>query len=144
MEIQYPNKIVVHNGKYISPKDSSTMPTIVFMGNPQKLYTLVMLDTDAMRGTRIHWLVVNISTQENAVIFHYDGPHPPKGSGYHHYYFLLVEQENRVPISRLKFTNRYENIHTVFGKLGLSNSCKILDTKFFVSTCWYRKESIRC
>jgi phosphatidylethanolamine-binding protein (PEBP) family uncharacterized protein len=133
MEIEYPNKIVVRDGMYISPKNSSAVPTIVFMGEKQKLYTLIMLDPDAVGGTRIHWLVVNISDHNATVIFPYNGPHPPQGTGNHHYYFALLEQENKVPIPRPKFTNRYENIHTVFRKLGLWCGCKILDTKYFVS-----------
>ena len=133
MEIEYPNKKVVRDGVYISPKDSSAVPTIVFMGNPQKLYTLVMVDPDAVRGTRIHWLVVNFSAHDGMVIFPYDGPHPPQGTGNHHYYFALLEQKNKVPIPRSKFTNRYENIQTIFRKLELSHGSKILDTTYFVS-----------
>jgi len=134
MEIEYPNKKVVRNGVYISTKDSSAVPTIVFLGNPQKLYTLVMVDPDAVRGTRIHWLVVNISDHNARIIFPYDGPHPTRGTGEHHYYFLLLEQKNLLKVSPSTFTNRYVKIKTVLGKLDWSNDIKILDTKFFVSS----------
>jgi phosphatidylethanolamine-binding protein (PEBP) family uncharacterized protein len=48
-------------------------------------YTLIMYDPDAVNPSWIHW----ISTSSHDIL-PYKGPSPPKGSGIHHYKFILV------------------------------------------------------
>lgn len=59
-----------------------------------------MFDPEAVGGNKIHCLVVNL-TQENQhgdTVVPYEGPHPPKGSGIHHYHFWLLEQQGPVEV----------------------------------------------
>lgn len=80
-------------------------------------YTLIMADPDApspMSPTKrywLHWLVTNIEGDDlirgdilgpkkpSLTVKEYEGPSPPRGSGYHRYYFYLFEQDGLLDIN---------------------------------------------
>ena len=55
-----------------------------------------MYDPDAVGGTYIHWLKVNITNNDintGNIIISYKGPSPPPKTGIHHYIFELYKQD---------------------------------------------------
>lgn len=92
------------NGKII-------MPIINFDKNPNKLYTIMMIDPDApsMKNNKykywLHLLIIN----NNDVIVPYHPPDPPIGSGKHRYYVLIFEQNEK--ISSLPVINKREKFN---------------------------------
>lgn len=83
------------NGKTLSKKNTANPPSIEFTGDQGKVYSLLMTDPDAPAKSWLHWLIVNIPGELNAVeegqtIVPYTGPSPP--SGIHRYIFSLYEQ----------------------------------------------------
>jgi len=84
MEIHY-NKNNIH-GQHLTPLQTYNKPTVHYKANPNKYYTLIIHDPNAVKGNRIHWLTINIPgsfIKKGETIFDYDGPHPPKNSGLH-------------------------------------------------------------
>jgi phosphatidylethanolamine-binding protein (PEBP) family uncharacterized protein len=78
--------------------------------DPNKLYTLIMVDRDAPSAANpinrfyLHWMIIN--THYTAI--KYAPPNPPQGSGEHRYYVILYEQPvfikiNNEYIPRAKF-----------------------------------------
>src|SRR3954447_11323529 len=87
-------------------------PPLEWRDAPQQTqsYALVVEDPDAPSGTFRHWAIYNIAAGETGLpegaskaklgdvaqgvndfgSGHYDGPHPPKGDGPHHYQFHLA------------------------------------------------------
>lgn len=113
MEVYYANK-KIKNNDFLTPNETSKKPKIVYEG--KKLYSLLMIDPDAVHGTHIHWAIINIpgnKINKGKVIFPYQGPQPPRGTGYHRYFFMLFEYETPIKniemlqertISRIKMT----------------------------------------
>ena len=111
-------KTTVLNGNYISKQQASKMPEIILHLKPKKLYTVLLMDPDAVGGNKIHFLLINYSLKElGNIIFPYIGPKPPKGSGVHRYYFLLIQQELLI-IPNLNFPSRYISIQKIFDLFG--------------------------
>ena len=93
--------------------------------DPDKLYTLIMLDPDAPDRKRhkarnwLHWLVVDISKNDVSTgkeIMEYEPPEPPPGTGKHRYVFYYLQQEgpsaNRFTAGRTAFSiRRYAREH---------------------------------
>ncbi|XP_044748925.1 protein D3-like [Coccinella septempunctata] len=88
-------------GNELNPIDCKDEPIVKWCANPDKLYTLFMLDPDApcrvMPASRswLHWLVGNIpcgSIERGRTIASYVGPAPPRNTGYHRYVFLVYQQ----------------------------------------------------
>ena len=134
MNIKYPSTCrFIMDGVLISPHDTIHPPLLIFNDNKKKktnknpLYTLIMFDPDAVGGNLIHWLVINTHT----TIFPYKGPHPPPGTGLHHYHFLLLAQKDIIT-KPIRLKNRHIGIATLIEKLGLQSS-RIVDQKYFVS-----------
>jgi phosphatidylethanolamine-binding protein (PEBP) family uncharacterized protein len=93
---------LVHNQSQYAPK--IICPKL----DPNKLYTLIMVDRDApsrynpINSFYLHWMIINT----NDVIAEYIQPSPPKNSGEHRYYVILYEQSNKINydlISRARF-----------------------------------------
>jgi hypothetical protein len=108
----------------ISKNEMTKLPNIQVMHNlyikPNALYTLVMYDTDAKY---IHWLVINKDKGPGNTIIDYIGPNPPKG--YHHYEFLLYEQNGTY--GDIKMINRKTPLEHIVKGL------KLIDRKVFQS-----------
>ena len=101
------SKKTVSSGNEITPGDSSTTPTISFVGEKNIYYTCIMSDPDApsranpKKGEWLHWLVVNIpgetpTADKGFTVINYDGPGPPKKTGLHRYTFLIYKQSKLI------------------------------------------------
>lgn len=126
MEVFY-NGNILKDRQFLSVSESQTEPHIKLNVNPNKLYTLVLYDPDAISGTYIHWIKTNITSSDiktGNIIIPYKGPSPPPKSGKHHYIFNLYEQngENKIgPLEEKVFElNELEN------KLGVNKIIYII------------------
>jgi len=120
MEVFY-NENILQNNQFLNISETQAEPHINLNVNPNKLYTLVFYDPDAISGTYIHWIKTNITNSDiktGNIIIPYKGPSPPPKTGKHHYIFNLYEQngENKLgPLEEKVFElNQLEN------KLGLN------------------------
>jgi phosphatidylethanolamine-binding protein (PEBP) family uncharacterized protein len=131
MEIHYGTK-KVEEGNSISPLESFRPPKVTFHDiKSDRLYTLLMMDPDAVGGNKIHWLIVNYQKNKSGdTILSYMGPHPPKGSGTHHYYFLLIKQKK--PVKLVELENRNISMQNLFQILNLDDAF-LKDRKYFTS-----------
>jgi len=131
MKILY-GKTIVQHGNYIPKQVASKPPDIILDLNPKKLYTVLLIDPDAVGGNKIHFLLINYSLKKlGKIIFPYIGPKPPKGSGVHRYYFLLIQQELLI-IPNLNFPSRYISIKKIFNLLDIPNN-QIIAQEYFTS-----------
>jgi phosphatidylethanolamine-binding protein (PEBP) family uncharacterized protein len=79
------------------------------------MYTLLMVDPDAVRPEWRHWLICNIpgsKLDHGSVVTEYYGPNPPLGTGPHRYVFLLCEQaDGKVDVERMVETHAAGRMH---------------------------------
>jgi phosphatidylethanolamine-binding protein (PEBP) family uncharacterized protein len=115
MEVFYNGKLLKDN-KFLRVYETQTEPHITLNVDPNKLYTLVLYDPDAVGGTYIHWIKANITNNDmrtGNIIIPYKGPAPPPKTGKHHYIFNLYEQngENKTGVLEEKVfeLNKLEN-----------------------------------
>ena len=123
IEVYFNNK-KIKNNDFITPSNSQIKPKVKYNFNMNKLYTLIMYDPDAINGTFIHWLVVNIKDDINngKIILSYKGPSPPPKTGQHRYIFELYEQDKTINIeSNLVDSERSISISNIKNKLNISN-----------------------
>ncbi|CAG0913215.1 unnamed protein product [Notodromas monacha] len=121
LNVQYEGGVQATFGNELKPSETAKEPKLSASElNPEKLYTLIMVDPDAPSRANplfrswLHWLVINIPGQQiskGQVIFPYAGPAPPKGTGQHRYYELMFEQQKHVDLqtainSRSSFNTR--------------------------------------
>ena len=137
MEIIYPSTKLYKNKLFLSIQDSCIEPTINLDYNPNKFYTLLMFDPDAVGGNKIHWLIVNITNNDlftgNTVI-NYKGPNPPKSSSKHHYVFILFRQYKFIETKNLVLKSRFIELDKLFNILRTNNNHFVLENiKYFVS-----------
>jgi hypothetical protein len=121
LEIYYNNK-KVENNEFLKPSKTQTKPEIKFNRKYNKYYTLILYDPDAVGGTHIHWLVINIShlnINNGKTILPYKGPAPPPNSGKHRYIFELYEHSDLINIEPME--NRIISISSLRNLLGLTN-----------------------
>jgi hypothetical protein len=121
MEVFY-NGNILKDGQFLSVYESQAEPEIKLNVNPNKLYTLVLYDPDAINGTYIHWVKVNITNNDmktGNIIIPYKGPAPPPKTGKHHYIFNLYEQngENKM----IPLEEKVIEINELENKLGVTN-----------------------
>jgi len=112
MEVFYNNKLVSNN-QFLNVSETQKEPNIKLNVKSNKLYTLIMYDPDAVKGTFIHWLKVNITSNDintGNIIIHYKGPAPPVHSGIHHYIFELYEQSGE---------NNLENVEQIVSTIDI-------------------------
>ena len=115
MEVFYNGESLKDN-QFLSVSETQVEPEIKLNVNPNKLYTLVLYDPDAVVGTYIHWTKANITNNDiktGNIIIPYKGPAPPPKTGKHHYIFNLYEQngENKTGVLEEKVfeLNKLEN-----------------------------------
>jgi phosphatidylethanolamine-binding protein (PEBP) family uncharacterized protein len=102
MEVFYNGKLL-KDDQFLRVSETQTEPHITLNVDPNKLYTLVLYDPDAVSGTYIHWIKANITNNDmrtGNIIIPYKGPAPPPKTGKHHYIFNLYEQngENKTGV----------------------------------------------
>jgi len=119
MELHNNNKLL-KDGDFLKVSEVQKEPNIIFHVNPNKLYTLIKYDPNAVGGTMIHWTKVNITNNDIKTgnnIIPYKSPTPPPKSGKHHYIFNLYEQDRYIfiqPINvRQMELDKIENILNV-------------------------------
>jgi hypothetical protein len=100
MEVFY-NRNILKDNQFLSVSETQVEPYIKLNVEPNKLYTLVLYDPDAISGTYIHWIKANITNNNmktGNIIIPYKGPAPPPKTGKHRYIFNLYEQngENKM------------------------------------------------
>ena len=97
MEVFYNGKLVKDND-FLRVSETQVEPEIKLNMNPNKFYTLIIHDPDAVGGTHIHLAKNNITNNDIKtanIILPYYGPAPPPKSGKHHYTFSLHEQKDK-------------------------------------------------
>lgn len=121
MEIFYDNKLI-NNGEFLQVDKTQSKPIIKLNLNPNKFYTLILHDPDAVGGNKIHWAIINIvnnNIKNGKDIIPYKGPQPPTNSGIHHYKFELYEQSNYHNVKSIN--ERFLNMYQIRDKLKLNN-----------------------
>ena len=107
MKVLYNGKIVKNND-FLRVSETQIEPEIKLNVNPNKFYTLICYDPDAVGGTHIHLAKNNITSNDiktGNTIIPYKGPAPPPKTGIHHYIFNLYEQvgvNNIEPINEIQ------------------------------------------
>lgn len=142
MDIFYGDIKLFKNNLYLETEKVQLKPKIVFNLNPNKFYTLVVFDPEAVGGNKIHWLVINITNNNinnSKTLIKYKGPAPPKGSGTHHYVFSLFEYDLPIKISEINISNsfksRFIQLDKLFNIINLKkDKCKIKIIKYFLSS----------
>ncbi|RZC39023.1 PBP domain containing protein [Asbolus verrucosus] len=103
--IIYPDDKRVELGQELTPHDVKSQPSVKWDSDPDKFYTLLMIDPDAPSrkypfvGEFNHWLVGNIKECDLStadIIAEYKGSFPPKYTGLHRYIFLVFEQKDKL------------------------------------------------
>lgn len=101
VNVLYPCETNVTPGSHFSPLKVCRQPVIRWLAEPNKLYTLAMIDPDApSRATPlyrewVHWLVGNIPGCDVVLgdpLVAYIGSRPPAGTGRHRYIFIVFKQ----------------------------------------------------
>ena len=84
----------------------------------------------------VHWVVTNIKRNQISSGNHllpYYGPHPPPGSGTHHYIFELFKQNNSIPLSvTLSEEDRKNSKQELYKKLGLTEKTPEQKMQFII------------
>jgi len=130
MKIFYNGKIIKNN-EFIKVTETKSEPLVNLNLDPNYYYTLIMYDPDAVGGTYIHWLKVNITNNDintGNIIISYKGPSPPPKTGIHHYIFELYKQ-NRENNSE-KITERLISIDELKKNLKINT---LIDKIQFIS-----------
>jgi phosphatidylethanolamine-binding protein (PEBP) family uncharacterized protein len=121
MEVIYKNKLI-NNNEFLKVLDTQLEPNIKLNVNPNKLYSLIIYDPDAVNGTHIHWVLVNITNNDiktGNIIIPYKGPAPPPNTGKHRYIFELYEQNGENKLE--KINERIFSINEIRNKLNVEN-----------------------
>lgn len=125
MRVMYDGR-EVREGSCLHPGDA--VPCVEF--ETRTYCSMVMFDPDAVGGSKIHWLVLNIGrVGDGTTVLSYVPPNPPRGSGLHRYVFWILEHDHRIPPPRL--SDRFIGIPTLLSLIGVP--MRIVDTFFFVA-----------
>jgi phosphatidylethanolamine-binding protein (PEBP) family uncharacterized protein len=121
MDVIYKNRLI-NNNDFLKVLDTQLEPNINFNFNPNNLYSLIFYDPDAVNGTHIHWVLVNITNNDiktGNIIIPYKGPAPPPNTGNHRYIFELYEQNRENKLE--KINDRIFSINEIRNKLNVKN-----------------------
>lgn len=116
-QIAYPSGVSVNLGNELTPTSVKNVPKVEWIADLNELYTLVMVDPDALSRTNPmfrsirHWAVINIpgsDVTKGDQITEYVGAGPPNGAGLHRYVFLVYKQNGgRIEYDGPIVSNRY-------------------------------------
>jgi len=115
MKLIYNNKII-QNNEILTPNYTQKEPEIRIDTNKNDLYSLVMYDPDAVNGTYIHWILVNIKNNNiktGTIILPYKGPSPPPNTGKHRYIFEIFEQKEYLDKKQIERNNSINSIKSI-------------------------------
>lgn len=130
----------IRNGDTLRTPTTAPLVYVTQM-RKKKYYLLIMIDPDAVGGSKIHWLVVNLGLEKcGMTLLPYVPPQPPKGSGKHHYIFYLIEYDQ--PLKKIIITHRYVALSDLITQLDLSQFQLIASFYFIINTkkmkCYHR------
>ncbi|AYV77265.1 MAG: hypothetical protein Barrevirus25_8 [Barrevirus sp.] len=101
LQLFFNNKRIL-NGQLVDLSTVQTQPTIKYDRDPNKLYTILMVDPDAPSRSNplykyvLHWLIIN----NNDTIEDFHPPNPPTGSGPHRYFISVYEQTGPIKLPK--------------------------------------------
>jgi hypothetical protein len=128
-------------GQKLTKEDTQVEPIVSYIPtDPNSLYTLIMYDPNAVTSANnyVHWVVTNIrgaDIKSGTHLLPYYGPHPPPGSGTHHYIFELFKQDDATPITvTLSEEDRKIRKEDLYVKLGLTGKTPEQTTQFIVDS----------
>ena len=115
-KVEYSSHSHVNLGNVLPVKDTQGQPRLFFPTQPHSLYTIMLVDPDALsRQTHefrnfCHWVVVNVpgtgsdhvDAHKGHTVVPYMGPAPPPKSGLHRYVFLVYAQQAQLATHALK------------------------------------------
>jgi len=140
MQISY-NQTPIILGQKLTQYATQVEPNLSYIPtDPNSLYTLIMYDPNAVTSANnyVHWTVTNIrgaDISSGNQLLPYYGPHPPPGSGTHHYIFELFKQENITPIAvTLSEKDRKIPLDQLYKTLGLTGKTPDQTTQFIVES----------
>ena len=154
INVYYNNKKIEKEGQFLTPEETALQPIISLKPlntNNSNYYTLILYDPNSVRAPNyVHWAVINISLNNNNMIFisdqvnkginkgnnliQYQGPSPPENSGIHNYTFLIYKQDKMYGpefISSIDTKNR--NYKYLMEKLNLNSNNKLISKTYFSS-----------
>ena len=154
INVYYNNKKIEKEGQFLTPEETALQPIISLKPlntNNSNYYTLILYDPNSVRAPNyVHWAVINISLNNNNIIFisdqvnkgvnkgnnliQYQGPSPPENSGIHNYTFLIYKQDKMYGpefISSIDTKNR--NYKYLIEKLNLNSNNKLISKTYFTS-----------
>jgi hypothetical protein len=135
MQVYYDNIEINH--QFLTKGVTQMQPKVIYNAFPNKLYTLIMHDPNAVTGNYLHWLVINIpGNQINSGknLLPYKGPNPPVNSGIHRYIFILLEQTTEITVDSWNDTERIMEINILYDKLNLKKMDEIASTYFEINS----------
>jgi len=142
MQISYnQNKSLIKKDETMTQEATKFEPNVSYIPtDPNSLYTLIMYDPNAITSANnyVHWTVTNIrgaDISSGNQLLPYYGPHPPPGSGTHHYIFELFKQDNITPIAvTLSEEDRKIPLDQLYKTLGLTGKTPDQTTQFIVES----------
>ncbi|KAK1371903.1 Terminal flower 1 [Heracleum sosnowskyi] len=139
------NGIRIINGTTLKPSLAAEAPTIVFQGEPDNLYTLLIIDpdmpspSDPTMKEYIHWIVTDIpgsgTVEQGKEILPYIMPMPHRGI--HRYLVMMYEQLS--PLGSVEAPE--DRAH--FDSKNFSESNELGDPKAIVLFCAKRESMPR-
>lgn len=120
----YACSVIVRPGCILTPEEVKLAPSMRWMSNPNKFYTLIMIDPDAPTrtaptlGQYLHWLVGNIPGCDVVYgdqLAAYIGSRPPPQTDYHRYVFVVYKQ-----LCHLDFDEPYLSADTMNNRSNFS------------------------
>ena len=122
MEIAYNgNKIISQSEPYqeLLLDKTVTQPNVTINSIPSQYASLIMYDPDSVKGIFIHWLIINIPKNSNAIssgtsIKKYYKPSPPPKTGKHRYIFELYRHDLPIQVSEKEVS--YQDISKILKK----------------------------
>jgi large subunit ribosomal protein L38 len=116
--------VPVHRGNLVKPGECATAPLVSWPGPDTALWTLAMVGPDSHLSQPdaevLHWLVGNVRGSDLATgdtLASYLQPHPPFGTGYHRFVFLLFRQEGPVELEQERRTGHADLAERTFSTL---------------------------
>ena len=140
MQISYNHgKPLIIQSQKMTQEATQNQPEVSYTTtDPNAYYTLIMYDPDAVTSVNnfVHWVVTNIKGNQISSGNHllpYYGPHPPPGSGRHHYIFELFKQDDSTPLSvTLSEEDRKIGKEDLYNKLGLTGKTPEQTMQFII------------
>nr|WHN38839.1 PEBP [Andraca theae] len=123
IQVEYTSGVEADLGNELTPTQVKDMPTVTYDADPDKFYTLALVDHDAPSRESptlaefLHWSVGNIpgnKVADGETLAEYIGSAAPAGTGFHRYVFLLYEQPKSLCFDEPRLNNTSMANRTMF------------------------------